>query len=81
MEANGTSNMTSDLHFFTHTNATEEEGRYPNVFSLAMSYMIFKIGKSLKIISTIGHTRDVRSSAQITRYGSFTRWIPGGRDT
>ena len=49
MEANGTSNMSSDLHFFTHTDATEDGRRDTNVYTLAMSYMIFKIGKSLKI--------------------------------
>ena len=78
MEANGTSNVTSDLYFYTHTNATVGGRREPNVFFLAMSYMIFKIGESLKIISTIGHTRDVRPSEQIECYERFTRWILGG---
>ena len=80
MEANGTRNVTSDLYFFTHTNVTEDGRRDQNVFFLAMSYMIFKIGKSLKIISTIGHTRDVRASAQIKPYESFTRLFLGGRE-
>ena len=51
--------MTSD-YFFTHTDATEDERREPNVFIIAMSYTIFKIGKSLKIIPTIRNTGDVR---------------------
>ena len=80
METNGTSNMTSDLYFYTHTNATEDEGRDPNVFFLAMSYMIFTIGKSSRIISTIGNTFHVRPSEQITHYESFTRWLLGGRE-
>ena len=47
MEANGTSNMTSDLDFFTHTNKTEDEVR--DVKTLAMSYIVFKIGKYLNM--------------------------------
>ena len=76
METNGTVNMTSD-YFYTHTSATEDEGRGANVFILAMSYMIFKIGKSLKIIFTIGHTLHVRRSEQSTRNESFTKWLLG----
>ena len=44
MEANRTSNVTYDFYFVNPTNATEDEGR--DVKTLAMSYVIFKIGKS-----------------------------------
>ena len=54
MEANGTSNVTYDFYFVNPTNAAEDEGR--DVKTLAMSYVIFKIGKSSDSkIGKVGH--------------------------
>ena len=54
MEVNGTSNMTSSFNFVNPTNTAEDEGR--DVKTLAMSYVIFKIGKySDSKIDKIGH--------------------------
>ena len=48
MEANGISNTTFGSNFITHPYATEQEGQ--DVKMLAMSYTIFKIGKSFKYV-------------------------------